>query len=126
MQRFAKEEKRNEEIAEESSVNEIDGMKVLSKKQNNFAVVKKEKPSKKKNDTRFILPMDVLRDMYQLKVAPPATVEGVAESLVQIRKRIEEFGALRDKAVAEFDPEAVLKEIRENEEVVEPRRRRRN
>ena len=126
MQRFAKEEKRNEEIAEESSVNEIDGMKVLSKKQNNFAVTKKEKPSKKKNETRFVLPMDVLRDMYQLKVAPPATVEGVAESLVQIRKRIEEFGALRDKAVAEFDPEAVLKEIRENEEVVEPRRRRRN
>lgn len=107
-----------EEVAEEEEqVEVIDGMKVLNKKQaiKPQTQVKKDKKKKQKSeqnlDGKISLSLQILQDMYQLKITPPVKIDQIQETLQSIRAKIEEYEALKKKAFDEFDAVKALKKI---------------
>lgn len=73
---------KEEECQEETcDVEEIDGMKVVAKKQSVHQAQKKnkkkkEKPEKSTGD-RVTLSLGILQEMYKLKITPPVKLENI-------------------------------------------------
>ena len=111
-----------EVVEEEEQVEVIDGMKVLNKKQaiKPQTQVKKDKKKKQKSeqnlDGKISLSLQILQDMYQLKITPPVKIDQIQETLQSIRAKIEEYETLKKKAFDEFDAEKALKKIQEEQQ----------
>ncbi len=119
-----------EEEEEEEEVKEIDGMKVLQKKKplnnaqkNDKKKVKKVKTQTNASSNKIFLGLQVLQDFRNIGVNPPANIDQIPETIVQIQSKIDEYLKLRNEEVSGFDAEAVLSKILEEEK---ERREKRN